>query len=155
MQAELVTLVMIERGDGQVLVQNRKLKYPGISFPGGHVEKTESMVDCAIREVKEETGLDIDDLTFCGLVHWTHKNTDRRYMCFMYKTQSFRGTLIENSREGDNMWMTVDDLHQLPAEKFSSVPNAYALSPLLHKTGEFSEVFILHDDEAILDMTFK
>lgn len=155
MNVELVTLVMLEREDGKVLVQNRKLKYPGISFPGGHVEKTESLIDCAIREVKEETGLDVDNLISCGVVHWTHKNTDRRYMCFMYKTKSFRGTLIENNREGDNMWMDVNGLHQLPKEKFSSVPDAYSLSPLLHRTGEFSEAFIVHDDNEILNMDFK
>lgn len=155
MNVELVTLVMIEREDGRVLVQNRRLKYPGISFPGGHIEKTESIIDCAIREVKEETGLDVQNLHPCGVVHWTHKITDRRYMCFMYKTKSFSGTLIENNREGDNLWMDVNELHQLPEDNFSSIPGAYALSPLLHSTGEFSEAFIIHDDKSIVDMSFK
>lgn len=59
MNVEIVTIVMICGDDEQVLVQNRKLKYPGISFPGGHVERNESVLDCAIREVKEETGLNI------------------------------------------------------------------------------------------------
>lgn len=155
MNVELVTLVMIEREDGYVLAQKRRLKYPGISFPGGHVEKNESIIDCAIREVKEETGLDIDNLFSCGVVHWTHKMTDKRYMCFMYKTKSFSGKLNENNREGDNIWMDVNDLHQLSEDKFSSVPNIYALSPLLHKTGEFSETFVVHDDDSILNIQFK
>jgi 8-oxo-dGTP diphosphatase len=146
---------MIERHDGCVLVQKRKLKYPGISFPGGHVEKGESILDCAIREVKEETGLDVEGLIPCGVVHWSHKTTDRRYMCFMYKTMSCSGHLIENNREGDNIWMHVDDLHQLSKDKFSSEPDIYALSPLLHKTGEFSETFIVHDNDTILDIHFK
>ncbi len=155
MNVEVVTLVMIEREDGCALAQKRKLKYPGISFPGGHVEKGESILDCAIREVKEETGLDIEGLIPCGVVHWSHKITDRRYMCFMYKTMYFSGKLIENNREGDNIWMDVNDLHQLPKDKFSSEPDIYALSPLLHKIGEFSETFIVHDDESIIEIQFK
>ncbi len=155
MNVELVTLVMIERKDGYVLVQKRKLKYPGISFPGGHVEKGESMIECAIREVKEETGLEVEGLIPCGVVHWSHKTTDRRYICFMYKTMLYSGNLIKFNREGDNMWMNVEELHQLPKDKFSSEPDIYALSPLLHKTGEFSEALIVHDDESILDIHFK
>ncbi len=155
MNVEMVTLVMIEREDGYVLVQKRKLKYPGISFPGGHVEQGESILDCAIREVKEETGLDVEGLISCGVVHWSHKETDRRYMCFMYKTTSYSCDLIENNREGDNFWMNTEELHQLPTDKFSSEPDIYALSPLLHKTGEFSETFIIHDNESILDIHFK
>mgnify|MGYP001474765036 CR=1 FL=1 len=155
MNVELVTLVMIERKEGEVLVQKRRLKYPGISFPGGHVEEMESIIDCATREVKEETGLDVDHLISCGVVHWTHKITDKRYMCFMYKTKSFTGDLIENNREGDHFWMDVNSLHQLSEDKFSSVPDIYALSPLLHKTGEFNETFVVHDDDSILNIHFK
>lgn len=155
MEVELVTLVMIERINNEVLVQKRKLKYPGISFPGGHVEKGESIVDCAIREVKEETGLDIADLKLCGVVHWTHINKDNRYICFMYKTSNFSGLLLESNREGDNFWMNVRDLYSLSKEKFSSVPEIYTLSPLLHQTGEFSEVFIERNDELILKILFK
>ncbi|MDR2526097.1 MAG: NUDIX domain-containing protein [Oscillospiraceae bacterium] len=35
----------------EVLVQNRTSKYPGWSFPGGHVERGENCYDCAVRKV--------------------------------------------------------------------------------------------------------
>ena len=51
-------MCMIYDDSGNVLVQDRlNPDWPGISFPGGHVEAGESFTDSVIREVYEETGL--------------------------------------------------------------------------------------------------
>ncbi len=39
----------------------------GWEMPGGQVEEGESLKEAAIRETKEETGIDIDGLKFCGI----------------------------------------------------------------------------------------
>jgi 8-oxo-dGTP diphosphatase len=58
-------MVMIQnKHTGKVLVQDRVKSWKGLSFPGGHVENGESFYDCAVREVKEETGLEVRDLKF-------------------------------------------------------------------------------------------
>ena len=58
---EFVNMCMIQNGD-KVLVQDRvNPDWPGITFPGGHVERGESFVEAVIREVKEETGLTISN----------------------------------------------------------------------------------------------
>ena len=61
-RTEVVTITnmcMIYDGT-RVLVQDRAdPEWPGITFPGGHVEKGESFTDAVIREVFEETGLRI------------------------------------------------------------------------------------------------
>lgn len=55
-RAELTVLCMIYDG-ARILLQDRvKDDWKGYTFPGGHVEPGESFVDCAIREIKEETG---------------------------------------------------------------------------------------------------
>jgi len=128
-----------------VLVQNRKRKYPGYSFPGGHVERGESVYDCAVREVREETGLDVKGLESCGLVHWANTETDERYICFMYKTTQYNGALIAQTDEGEQFWLDIDALLATPEEKFSSIH--YALSPLFHETGKYSEAFLLWSSE--------
>ncbi|HET6872292.1 MAG TPA: NUDIX hydrolase [Sporolactobacillaceae bacterium] len=39
----------------------------GWEMPGGQVEEGESLKDAAIRETKEESGIDIEILKFCGI----------------------------------------------------------------------------------------
>lgn len=143
MTATFTTCVMIEDlATNKVLVQNRKKKYPGYSFPGGHVERGESFYDCAMREVKEETGLDVRNLKYCGAVHWVDRETDERYICYMYKTTEFEGELIADSDEGEHFWFGVKELFETPKEKLSTPSGVYALSPLFHECGRYSEAFI-------------
>ena len=139
---------------GEVLVQNRKRKYPGWSFPGGHVECGESIFDCAVREVKEETGLDVKNLKYCGIVHWINRENDERYLCFMYKATEFDGELIAENDEGEQFWFEVDKLLTMPKEIYSS--EHYALSPLFHEYGKYSEVVISwNGDESTWEVCYK
>lgn len=56
---ELTVLCLVQDGN-RILLQNRvKNDWQGYILPGGHVEHGESFVDAVIREMKEETGLDI------------------------------------------------------------------------------------------------
>ena len=53
----LTNMCMIRDGD-RILVQERiDPDWPGVTFPGGHVESGESFAASVIREVFEETGL--------------------------------------------------------------------------------------------------
>lgn len=55
----LTNMCMIQKGN-QVLVQNRlNPNWPGIVFPGGHVEEAESLVDSVIREIKRRNWIDL------------------------------------------------------------------------------------------------
>ena len=85
---EFVNMCMIQNGD-KVLVQDRvNPDWPGITFPGGHVECGESFVDAVIREVKEETGLTISKPQLCGIKNW-YDDKDYRYVVLFYKTEHF------------------------------------------------------------------
>lgn len=92
MNVELTNMVMIQDiSTNKVLVQNRKKSYKGLSFPGGHVEKNESLYDSAVREVKEETGLDVSNLKSCGVIHWVNNVTyDQIYCIFIQNRMNTR-----------------------------------------------------------------
>lgn len=116
MNCELTNMVMIENPEnGMVLVQKRVKYWTGVTFPGGHIEKSESFTDSAVREVKEETGLDIKNPKLCGTVHWCHKDTDERYIVLLYKATEFSGELVDKTDEGEVFWINKEDFvnHQL------------------------------------------
>lgn len=112
-QTILTNMCMIYDNNGQILVQERKkTSWPGITFPGGHVEKDESFVESTIREIKEETGLTISSLQLCGITQWTNLYGSR-YIVFLYKTNKFSGTL-QDSNEGHVFWIKKKDLFNYP-----------------------------------------
>ena len=111
--AIFTNMCMISDGNGNVLVQNRRNPdWPGITFPGGHVEKGESFVDSVIREVFEETGLTIENPILCGTKKFPTRD-GCRYVVFFYKTNRFSGQL-RSSEEGDVFWIPRSALSQYP-----------------------------------------
>ena len=58
--AVFTVMCMLHDGKGNILVEDRRSSHwPGIAFPGGHVEPGESFVQAAVREMQEETGLKV------------------------------------------------------------------------------------------------
>lgn len=105
-------MCMVYDNNGKVLVQDRVSKnWGGITFPGGHVEKAESFSDAVIREVFEETGLEIECPQLCGVKQW-HQDDGSRYVVFCYKTNRFKGNLI-SSEEGEVSWVKLEDMPKM------------------------------------------
>ena len=124
-QVILTNLCMITDGQS-ILVQDRKSeKWPGVTFPGGHIEHGESIISSIIREVKEETGLTVSNLELCGVQNWTDPKDQYRYLVFCYKTSHFSGT-IQSSDEGQVFWMDRVDLKNVQlADGFESMPEIF------------------------------
>ncbi|HBY20907.1 MAG TPA: DNA mismatch repair protein MutT [Clostridiales bacterium] len=110
----LMNMCMIEDKEGNVLVQERvNKKWNGVAFPGGKIENKESIYASVIREVKEETGLDISSINFCGIKDWYEEKDDKKFLIFLFKTNIYKGTLIDETYEGKNFWVKKDDLKNL------------------------------------------
>ncbi len=107
----ILTNICLVYKDDQILVLDRKKKdWPGLTFPGGHVEKDEDFVESVIREVKEETGLKIKKPILCGIEEFKTDKEDR-YLMFYYKTNNFSGK-IKSSKEGEVFWIDRKDLNK-------------------------------------------
>ncbi len=107
----LTNMCMIYDGDHIVVEDRQDPMWPGITFPGGHVEPGESFVDSVIREVKEETGLTIQHPRLCGIKQFLTKDSSCRYIVFLFKTDCFSGKL-RSSEEGSVFWINRRDLSQ-------------------------------------------
>lgn len=117
-RSETVTLTnmcMVYDNQGNILVEDRlDPSWPGICFPGGHVEPGESFTRAVIREVWEETGLTIEKPRLCGLKQFPRKD-GTRYIVMLYKTNQFFWDL-RSSREGRVFWLPREELgkYKLP-----------------------------------------
>ena len=107
----LTNMCMVRNGD-YVLVQDRTdPHWPGVTFPGGHIESGESFAASVVREVYEETGLTIENPRLCGVKEW--ENSDgSRYIVLLYKADRFAGK-IRSSHEGKVCWAALSSLPSL------------------------------------------
>ena len=110
---EFTNMCMICDGSRVVVIDRKKRDWPGITFPGGHVEPGESLVRSVIREVYEETGLTIEDPRLCGVKQWTEEDGSYRYLVFLFRAERFTGEL-RSSDEGEVCWMPLPELQNRP-----------------------------------------
>lgn len=116
MVPELTTLCYIEQ-DGKYLMLHRTKKQNDFNQNlwlglGGHIETGESPEECVVREVKEESGLELTDYKFRGMVTFSDSNV-YEYM-FLFTADKFLGE-ITDSDEGELQWTEKEKvLNELP-----------------------------------------
>ena len=111
-RAVFVNMCMIRDGEKVLVIDRQKPDWPGVTFPGGHVEKEEAFVESVIREVREETGLTIEDPVLCGTKQF-QTDSGARYVVLFYRATRFSGEL-QSSGEGEVFWIHRNDLSKYP-----------------------------------------
>ena len=102
-QIELTNMCLVCDETRILVEEKRGTSYPGgLIFPGGPVEKDESLRDSVIREIREETGLTIRNPKLCGVKDWIEKD-GTRYLVLLYKTNEFEGCLLYTSDAADDV----------------------------------------------------
>lgn len=151
MEIILMNMCMIhDLQENKVLVLDKVKKegWEGLTFPGGHVEKTESLVDSCIREVKEETNLDIENIKLKGIFQWYMSDCNKRLVGLLYYTNSYYGNLITKNREGDLSWMDL--------EKFLKIDNKSDSMDDIMKIymGKYKEIICYYKDDELSNIDY-
>jgi len=109
--------------DNKVLLGKRKGSHgEGTwSFPGGHLEFNETIEDCAVREVKEETNLEINNIRIQTFTNDMFKQEGKHYVTLLVLADYLSGEvkLMESDKCDEWNWFTWDDLPEplfLPIE---------------------------------------
>lgn len=144
-EVELTNMCMVCDGKGNVLVQNKKgdRTWHGWNFPGGHVEQGEFVTPSVIREVREETGLTIENPKLCGIKEFQKEQDGKRFIVFLYVASRFSGEL-RSSAEGDVFWYPLSELKRSKklADGFSEMLPVFTYD-------EISEVFYTNNWDTV------
>lgn len=115
MKSQLTTLCYIEKDEKYLMLHRiskendeNQGKWIGV---GGHFEHQESPEDCLLREVKEETGLTLNNFFFRGIVTFDSDDNPAEYM-HLYTSTDFSGSLIQCD-EGVLEWVQKDKISSL------------------------------------------
>ncbi|MDU4333488.1 MAG: 8-oxo-dGTP diphosphatase [Finegoldia magna] len=137
----LCNMIKINRGnDVLVLDKVKKYGWEGLTFPGGHVEKIESITESVIREAKEETNLDIENIKYVGMISWYDMDNDDRIVGFLYETDDFSGELIKENIEGTLEFIDYEELKNMDGHS-DSMDEIFAIYD-----GEYSEIVLYYED---------
>lgn len=107
----LTVMCLIKKEDKYLFQYRKKHDWPGLTLPGGHVEENERVEEATIREIKEETNLDIISLKLKDCYEW--KWEDGRYLAFLYESNEFKGEM-RNSKEGELLFLTKEEIKNYP-----------------------------------------
>lgn len=141
MENILCNMIKINRGN-EVLVLDKVKKYgwEGLTFPGGHVEKVESITESVIREAKEETNLDIENIKYVGMISWYDVDNNDRIVGFLYETDDFSGELVKENIEGTLEFIDYEELKNMDGHS-DSMDEIFAIYD-----GEYSEIVLYYED---------
>jgi 8-oxo-dGTP diphosphatase len=103
------TLVFVIR-NGKILLIDKKtgLGKGKVNGPGGKVEPGESPRDCAVRECREELGITVSNLQFCGQ-HRFQFVDGYSIEVWVYRTEDYEGKPTETV-EARPLWVPLDEI---------------------------------------------
>lgn len=114
--------IIIVNKEGKILIGKRKNSCaPFYSIPGGHLELGETFEDGIIREVKEETDLDIKNPEVMAITNnlETYRNEGVHYISIILLAKEFSGELKNMEPEKCEEWVWADP-ENLPMPHFDA-----------------------------------
>lgn len=110
------TLCFIRHGNDVLLLKRGEHKriFPGLyNGVGGHIERDEDPLTGAIREMQEETGLDVTNVHFRGVIHVDAGAESSGILVFVVTAEA-ASRAFTNSEEGTLEWVPLNEIDALP-----------------------------------------
>lgn len=84
-------------------------------IPKGHVHKGETHIDCALREIKEETGVDVELGVRLPDVTTTYRDEDKTVMSWLSRVigNDKPSAIGPESEVADARWFRIDELPEI------------------------------------------
>ena len=142
--------------DNQVVVAkykkgNKKEGYYDI--PGGKIEEGENPKQTAIREMKEETGIDVKNLKYKGIMEVDYP--DRKYIFNTFISNEYEG-VPEELEENTSEWVEIKEL--LQKDKILSniiILDRFFIKGLIEDNYNFSMHITVDEHENILNIDYN
>ncbi len=122
-----------------------KDKYIGI---GGKFEENESPFDCIKREIKEETGLKAENLSYRGIVTFISDLYGCEYM-HLFICDKYSGNMKECD-EGDLRWINKKDVYKLPIWEGDKI-----FFKLLEEEREFFSLKLIYEKDRLISYNIE
>jgi len=105
-------IVLVERDQKILLARNARSPVGRFSIVAGFVETGESLEQAAVREVREEVGIEISDLRYYGSQPWPF---GRSLMVGFYARSASGHIRVDGVEVTEANWFALDQLPDLPA----------------------------------------
>lgn len=110
-----VKCILIEKDKIVITKYLKGIKKGYYDIPGGKIEEGETSESAAIREMKEETGIEVSNLTKKGIFEVEYP--DRRFIFEVFIAKKYQGN-PQNFEENTSEWIDINEL--LTKEKILS-----------------------------------
>ena len=105
----LATMCYVDNGESFLMLKRTKKEndiHEGLTISvGGKFESGESPEDCVIREVKEETNLDIIKPKLRGIITFPNFDGEKDWYTICIHCKDYKGAITDDCNEGDLIWV--------------------------------------------------
>ena len=107
---KILTLCLIHQGS-QILLGMKKRGFGSGKWNGfgGKLEKGETIEQAARREVREEAGIDVQDLEKMGILEFFFQDTGETLEVHVFRSHQFLGT-VQESDEMKPQWFDISEI---------------------------------------------
>ncbi|MBR9689588.1 MAG: 8-oxo-dGTP diphosphatase [Candidatus Altiarchaeota archaeon] len=106
---EIANLCYVMKGKQVLLMKKKRGIGSGkINGPGGRMKKGESPEEGAIREVKEELGIEVRSPKYRGIIEFIN-DKQLAFLCYVFTSTEFSGE-PEETDEATPLWFDIDKI---------------------------------------------